>query len=260
MFCSKCGQNADSSDSFCSKCGNKLTDSKPTENEKQKELSSRVLCNDGNCIGVIGENGLCKECQKPYDQNFSEAENSDDCFNITERERITAEREKQKKSSRNLWLFFITAILILGYFGKNYNQKPENIRDQSQCSSSISSPVTSPPTSTNNNDSHDEQWVKIVKFGDRVIFYDANNVKVISDQEKEVFIAAVSSDSSIINQERLNKTKKQRAIGYSIGRKYGKIVQEFDFSKFGWIYSDIEPKSAESILMKKLWEPKQKLK
>lgn len=28
---------------------------------------NRVLCSDGNCIGVIGRDGRCKECGKPYD-------------------------------------------------------------------------------------------------------------------------------------------------------------------------------------------------
>jgi hypothetical protein len=34
---------------------------------------NRVLCSDGNCIGVIGRDGRCKECGKPYDPD---AENS----------------------------------------------------------------------------------------------------------------------------------------------------------------------------------------
>jgi hypothetical protein len=29
---------------------------------------NRVLCSDGNCIGVIGSNGKCKECGKPYER------------------------------------------------------------------------------------------------------------------------------------------------------------------------------------------------
>ncbi len=48
------------------------------ENEHPEELSdetsfsdktweNRTLCSDGNCIGVIGADGLCKECGKPYD-------------------------------------------------------------------------------------------------------------------------------------------------------------------------------------------------
>ena len=43
-------------------------------NESNNEMSatetdweSRTLCSDGNCIGVIGPDGRCKECGKPYD-------------------------------------------------------------------------------------------------------------------------------------------------------------------------------------------------
>ena len=32
-----------------------------------KDWVNRTLCSDGNCIGVIGADGLCKECGKPYD-------------------------------------------------------------------------------------------------------------------------------------------------------------------------------------------------
>ncbi len=31
------------------------------------EWEKRILCSDGNCIGVIGPDGLCKECGKPYE-------------------------------------------------------------------------------------------------------------------------------------------------------------------------------------------------
>jgi hypothetical protein len=31
------------------------------------DWESRVLCSDGNCIGVIGPDGRCKECGKPYE-------------------------------------------------------------------------------------------------------------------------------------------------------------------------------------------------
>jgi hypothetical protein len=30
------------------------------------DLASRKLCSDGECIGVIGPDGRCKECGKPY--------------------------------------------------------------------------------------------------------------------------------------------------------------------------------------------------
>jgi hypothetical protein len=31
------------------------------------DWGNRILCSDGNCIGVIGPDGRCKECGKPYD-------------------------------------------------------------------------------------------------------------------------------------------------------------------------------------------------
>ena len=31
------------------------------------DWDQRVLCSDGNCIGVIGSDGRCKECGKPYE-------------------------------------------------------------------------------------------------------------------------------------------------------------------------------------------------
>jgi hypothetical protein len=30
------------------------------------DFSKRRLCSDGTCIGVIGPDGRCKECGKPY--------------------------------------------------------------------------------------------------------------------------------------------------------------------------------------------------
>jgi len=31
------------------------------------EWDNRILCSDGNCIGVIGADGRCKECGKEYE-------------------------------------------------------------------------------------------------------------------------------------------------------------------------------------------------
>lgn len=47
-----------------------MTDSTPGENDKEKtitdiEWENRQLCDDGNCIGVIGPDGCCKVCGKP---------------------------------------------------------------------------------------------------------------------------------------------------------------------------------------------------
>ncbi len=37
----------------------------PVEDDTS-QWSRRRLCSDGNCIGVIGADGRCKECGKPY--------------------------------------------------------------------------------------------------------------------------------------------------------------------------------------------------
>ena len=42
------------------------------KNEKEVPISDidwddRILCSDGNCIGVIGPDGRCKECGRPYE-------------------------------------------------------------------------------------------------------------------------------------------------------------------------------------------------
>ena len=44
----------------------------PEENQEEispnrSEWNNRVLCSDGNCIGVIGSDGGCKECGKKYE-------------------------------------------------------------------------------------------------------------------------------------------------------------------------------------------------
>lgn len=31
------------------------------------DWENRTLCSDESCIGVIGSDGRCKECGKPYD-------------------------------------------------------------------------------------------------------------------------------------------------------------------------------------------------
>lgn len=38
-----------------------------SEGISDDEWANRRLCRDGNCIGVIGPDGRCKECGQPYD-------------------------------------------------------------------------------------------------------------------------------------------------------------------------------------------------
>jgi hypothetical protein len=37
------------------------------DNDSDDDWNKRVLCSDGACIGVIGPNGKCKECGKPWE-------------------------------------------------------------------------------------------------------------------------------------------------------------------------------------------------
>lgn len=41
--------------------------------ELDLEWERRTLCSDGSCIGVIGPDGKCKECGKPYEGDLPEA-------------------------------------------------------------------------------------------------------------------------------------------------------------------------------------------
>ncbi len=57
----------------------------PEENQEEiahnrSDWDHRVLCSDGNCIGVIGSDGCCKECGKKYEGDLpvqSPSENED---------------------------------------------------------------------------------------------------------------------------------------------------------------------------------------
>jgi hypothetical protein len=35
--------------------------------KNEDSFENRVLCSDGRCIGVVGSDGRCKECGKPYE-------------------------------------------------------------------------------------------------------------------------------------------------------------------------------------------------
>jgi hypothetical protein len=79
MLCEKCGQEAESITCtqcahevvklgpYCYLCGAKLLPKTDVlEEGDDLDLSSRTLCSDGTCIGVINKEGICKVCGKPY--------------------------------------------------------------------------------------------------------------------------------------------------------------------------------------------------
>ena len=55
-----------------------MENDKPNEDGQETSYSdtewdNRILCGDGNCIGVIGPDGNCKECRKKYEGTLPEA-------------------------------------------------------------------------------------------------------------------------------------------------------------------------------------------
>ncbi len=60
-LCESCGAQNLKESSFCCRCGKELV-----EEETTVDWKSRRLCSDGTCIGVINEEGVCKECGKTY--------------------------------------------------------------------------------------------------------------------------------------------------------------------------------------------------
>lgn len=47
---------------------------KKTENHQDDiDWENRILCPDGNCIGVIGPDGCCKECGRPHEGDLPAA-------------------------------------------------------------------------------------------------------------------------------------------------------------------------------------------
>jgi hypothetical protein len=73
--CPACQRSLPPGSQYCYRCGEALAseaevheDSEPSTREADGaiDLESRVLCSDGTCIGVIGPDGHCKECGKPY--------------------------------------------------------------------------------------------------------------------------------------------------------------------------------------------------
>lgn len=62
IVCPECGGEIPEKSLYCCWCG------RPIEKEEEAvgDFSDRKLCSDGNCIGVINEQGVCNICGKPY--------------------------------------------------------------------------------------------------------------------------------------------------------------------------------------------------
>ena len=69
--CGGCGKTVYLLGPFCYHCGSRIASQArqivaAPESDQEIDFSARLLCSDGTCIGVIGENGTCKVCGKPY--------------------------------------------------------------------------------------------------------------------------------------------------------------------------------------------------
>jgi hypothetical protein len=67
----------------------------------ENDWDDRTLCSDGNCIGIIGADGRCKECGKPYDgPQFKDSVLEED---ITHEEEEDIEDEQEEDAGSNRW-------------------------------------------------------------------------------------------------------------------------------------------------------------
>jgi hypothetical protein len=85
----------------------------PEKNESKTvptdiEWEHRILCSDGNCIGVIGPDGCCKECGKEYEgtlaeDHFSEEEEPSSAESSFEKEDPSLEDMPHEAAENEDW-------------------------------------------------------------------------------------------------------------------------------------------------------------
>ncbi len=133
MFCSKCGTEIDTYDSFCSSCGNMLDKVNHDATEEDNDFSKRILCRDSNCIGVMDEDGLCKVCQRSYEEEDNEQNDSDKESKIS-RKFPSSQNEEAEKISGNVWFVAIGVIFVIivvgsmvGKFSNTSKRTPDSL-------------------------------------------------------------------------------------------------------------------------------------
>jgi hypothetical protein len=65
LTCDSCGRLALPDASYCPGCGDPLH-AHAGEDAGAVDPEQRVACSDGLCVGIIGADGKCIECGKPY--------------------------------------------------------------------------------------------------------------------------------------------------------------------------------------------------
>ncbi len=71
-YCGYCGRRRQETASPEDKAAAATSSTADAEDAQPDDWDRRVLCSDGNCIGVIGPDGRCNECGKPLEGDATE--------------------------------------------------------------------------------------------------------------------------------------------------------------------------------------------
>lgn len=66
LTCSSCGADIKAGFKYCPQCGEEQGIGAGAESLGGFDPDERVACSDGMCIGIIGADGKCTECGKPF--------------------------------------------------------------------------------------------------------------------------------------------------------------------------------------------------
>ncbi|KMY68713.1 hypothetical protein AAU61_03615 [Desulfocarbo indianensis] len=66
VSCGECGQGLEEGDAYCRYCGASQGIGAEPETAGGFDPDQRIACSDGMCIGIIGPDGKCTECGKPF--------------------------------------------------------------------------------------------------------------------------------------------------------------------------------------------------
>ena len=71
-YCSYCGRRREETEAADVAPVGSTDSTAEAEGSMDNDWDQRVLCSDGNCIGIIGPDGRCKVCDKPWQQESPE--------------------------------------------------------------------------------------------------------------------------------------------------------------------------------------------
>jgi len=71
-YCSYCGRRRQETQTPGDESTDAVGSTTEAEGAEGNDWGQRILCSDGNCIGVIGPDGRCKVCGKPLQEESPE--------------------------------------------------------------------------------------------------------------------------------------------------------------------------------------------